>query len=173
MVNLKLDLENKDEMNISDVNEFDFDDTNLLIEQSEERKYNDALNSIFGTLNKKNSVKEEFDKTLTFDEAKKRYELDSKVINTFIKNADEDRKLKHKYAMWLMRVFCIQLLVYNSVFILVGTGILHFESTTLNIFITGGVVEVIALIKIIVSYLFKDNVTEALKNVLEKNKMNK
>lgn len=176
MVKFKLDLEDEKKLpklSIQDLYEADLDDTNLLIEQSEKRKYNDELNTIFDTLNKKNLVKEEFDTTVTFDEARQRYELDSKVINTFIKNAEEDRKLKHTYASKLMNVFCIQLIMYNFIFILVGLKILHFESSTLNIFITGGVVEIIVIIKIIVSYLFKDNVTEALKNVLEKNKINK
>lgn len=46
---------------------------------------------------------------------------------------------------------------------------MHYSDTTFNIFITGGIAEIFVLVRIIVKYLFKDNLTNALNIILENN----
>ena len=107
------------------------------------------------------------------NEAKERLVLDSEVIHTFTKGIESDQKIKRIYAFILLGVFIAQVVAFNVFFILVGMNILNFDNSTLNIYIVGAFLEIIFLIKIIVSYLFKDNITIPLSNVLEKNKPNK
>ncbi len=52
-------------------------------------------------------------------------------------------------------------------------GLLTYTEKTLNIYVGGGLIEVISLIAIIVKYLFKDNISLSLNSILEKNKKNK
>ena len=46
---------------------------------------------------------------------------------------------------------------------------LIYSDSTFNIFITGGIAEVFVLVRVIVKYLFKDNLTNALNIILENN----
>ena len=67
----------------------------------------------------------------------------------------------------------------NVIFILRGVNVLIFEDTTFNIFITATIAEIFSLVTIIVKYLFTDNLSQLLSNILtgvkedtEKNKNN-
>lgn len=57
-----------------------------------------------------------------------------------------------------------------TIFILKGCGVLSYSDSTFNIFISGGIAEVFVLVRVIVKYLFKDNLTNALNTILENNK---
>lgn len=137
-----------------------------------EEEERDILDDIFSSVKKEDKAKPE-EKAENVDERIERFKLDSEVIHTFTDGIKGDRKLKKGYAITLIVIFIIQLLVFNVIFVLCGREILTYNTTTLNIYITGGIIEVVALIKIIVSYLFKDNMTESLKSILEKNKTDK
>ena len=60
-----------------------------------------------------------------------------------------------------------------TIFILQGAGILNYKDSTLNIFISGGIAEIYVLVRVIVKYLFKDNLTETLKIIISTNNTNK
>lgn len=139
---------------------------------SSEEEERDILDNIFSSVKTEDKAKPE-EKSENLDERIERFKLDSEVIHTFTDGIKGDRKLKNGYAIILITIFIVQLVVFNGVFILCGCKILRYDATTLNIYITGGIIEVVALIKIIVSYLFKDNMTESLKSILEKNKTDK
>ncbi len=151
----------------------DYDDTNELAIKVIDNDYTKKLTDIFDSLKKDEAVKAEKVKTESLDEAKERLFLDSEVIHTFTNNMKEDQKLKKIYASILLVVFIVQIIVFNVFFVLIGLGIFDFDNSTLNIYIISAILEVIFLIKIIVSYLFKDNITTPLSHVLEKNKTNK
>lgn len=137
-------------------------------------KYNNELKDIFQSVDEKNKIKEENNtKPVSLDEASERLKLDQETVHAFTDGIKQDRKLKKEYATKLIRIFSLQLVIFNAIFILCGRGILKYSDTTLNIFITGCLIEVIALIKIIVSYLFADNTSQSLNNILEKNKVKK
>lgn len=149
------------------------DDEAFFTEQIATKENNTELNYIFNSVKDESPIKTEKIESITMDEAKARLTLDSDVIHTFTNVIEKDQELKSKYAIGLIVAFIIQLIAYNFIFFLVGLGKLKFGEITLDLYVTGGIIEVIATIKIIVSYLFKDNITEPLKHVLEKNKTNK
>lgn len=95
--------------------------------------------------------------------------MNDKIINIFVKNIDEDQKLRKRYATILIMILAIELIALIAIFMLKGLNILNYSDTTFNIFITGGIAEVFVLVRIIVKYLFKDNLTNALNIILENN----
>lgn len=154
------------------------------IEDEENRKktwdsvyYNNTikqLSKIYSSLNENNSVRQsEKIQTESIDEATERLKLDSEAIHSYTANVEADIELKKKYATWFIVIFVIQLLAFNVIFILVGARVLKFTENTLNIFIVGGFAEIISLITIIIKYLFRDNFSKSLSDILEKNKTDK
>lgn len=112
------------------------------------------------------------------DEVANKWVLNNKIMELFADKIKDDGELKGKYALALIIILIIQLLLLNIWFVLKGAGVLTFSDSTFNIFITGGLAEIFVLIRLIVKYLFNDNLTELLKLVirmsnLEKNKKNK
>ena len=112
------------------------------------------------------------------DEVANKWVLNNKIMELFADKIKDDGELKGKYALALIIILIIQLLLLNIWFVLKGAGVLTLSDSTFNIFITGGLAEIFVLIRLIVKYLFNDNLTELLKLVirmsnLEKNKKNK
>ena len=66
----------------------------------------------------------------------------------------QDRKLREKYAHWLMIALAIQAILVNALFILLGTGILTGEPWTARVFIMAVFGEIAALVLLVVKYLF-------------------
>ena len=151
----------------------DYDDTNELAIKVIDENYTKELTDIFDSLKKDEAVKDEKVKRESLNEAKERLLLDSEVIHAFTNNMKEDQKLKKIYASILLVIFIIQIIAFNAFLVFIGLGTLNYDNSTLNNYIIGAILEIIFLIKIIVSYLFKDNITIPLSNVLEKNKTNK
>lgn len=146
------------------------------------KEYNDIyynntikkLSDIYSSLREQDLAKDKEEvKSESIDEAVERLKLDTEVIHSFTENAQDDRALKKKYAKILIWLLFIQLVFFNGIFILCGLGILNYTEKTLNIYIGGGLLEIISLVAIIVKYLFKDNISLSLNNILEKNKKNK
>lgn len=106
----------------------------------------------------------------SWDEVYARFKIDQKVVDTFIDNIKTDVTIKKAYAYALLILLGLQLVSVNVIFFLRGFNIIKYSNQTFDIFITGALIEVIALVAIIVRYLFKDNISESLKNILEKNK---
>ena len=95
--------------------------------------------------------------------------MNDKIVDLFKEKIENDNKLKSNYAVILVCVLIFQLIALNVWFVLRGIGILNFTDTTFNIFITGGIAEIYVLVRVIVKYLFKDNLTESLNIILENN----
>lgn len=115
----------------------------------------------------KDSIKE--NENIQIDEVEKKWNMNEKIINLFANNMEKDQKLRETYAVILIIILTIMLVALITIFILVGLGILKYSETALNIFVTGGIAEVYVLIRTIVKYLFKDNLTNALTIILENN----
>ena len=168
-------MDNRDEL-YSEKDLYDCEDVNddeFFSQQIANKNYDSKLKGIFKNLDSNNVMVGDKFESLPIDETKERLLLDSDVIHAFTDVIEKDQDLKSKYAKWLIIIFAIQLVAFNLIFILVGLRVLKFSEITLDLYVGGGIIEVIATIKIIVSYLFKDNITESLKNILEKNKSNK
>lgn len=149
-------------------------DDDIIIEETEpiedlmyERQRREILKNLFSNNNKEY---EERAISQSWDETEERFKIDKETIDTFLDNVKVDTFLKKVYAITLLIVLVLQLVSINVVFILTGRGILKYSDTAFNIFISGALIEVIALVMIVVKYLFHDNIGETLKNILEKNK---
>lgn len=88
------------------------------------------------------------------------------IANIFTERSKNDNDLKEKYSKKLIVILVFQLIFMNIIFILGGIGILNYSDTTFNIFVTATIAEVFSLVTIIVKYLFTDNLTKLLSNIL-------
>lgn len=122
-------------------------------------------------LDKKKNIKniEEQEDAKAIDENRKKWNTNDKVLELFAIKIKKDTELKGKYAIILIGILIFQLIILNILFILKGREILTFSDTTFNIFISGGIAEIFVLVKIIVEYLFKDDLAELLKIILKAN----
>lgn len=103
------------------------------------------------------------------DEATKKWNMNDKILELFANNIEKDQKLKEKYAIILIKMLGLQLVALLIIFLLKGFGLITYSDTTFNIFISGGIAEIFVLVRVIVKYLFKDNLTNALNIILENN----
>ena len=106
------------------------------------------------------------EKVSAIDEVKKKWDMNDKIIELFVDNIGKDQQLRNKYAVILIKILKMQLVALLLIFILQGAGVLKYKDSTLNIFVTGGIAEIYVLIRVIVKYLFKDNLTETLKIII-------
>lgn len=105
----------------------------------------------------------------TIDEVSKKWNMNEKILEAFVCNIAEDQKLKHRYATILIGVLIFQLVALITIFVLQGIGLLSYSDVSFNIFVTGGIAEVYVLVRVIVKYLFNDNLTDLLKIILRAN----
>lgn len=119
--------------------------------------------------NKHNEIMEDQNENKPIDELTKKWNMNEKILSLFSTNIEKDQRLKEKYAIILIIILSIQLLALIVIFILNGCGILKYSDSTFNIFVSGGIAEVFILVRVIVKYLFKDNLTNALNIILENN----
>ncbi len=150
-------------------------DSNIMIKSykytaDEEKK--DSLNEIFSKVKDKNKLKTE-ESPVPLNERMERFKLDEEVIHTFTKTIEKDIELKKSYAEKLISIFFLQLVLFNVIFILCGFGILKYSDFTLQLFTGATIVELVTMISIVVKYLFQDNISKTLKDILEKNKIDK
>lgn len=101
--------------------------------------------------------------------AKNKWKAYKDLLDVFKERSEDDNNLKKKYSKILIWILIVQLGVMNVIFILKGANILQFSDTTFNIFVTGTILEVFALITTIVKYLFTDKLTDLLGNLLKDN----
>ena len=104
------------------------------------------------------------------NEINKKWDMNDRIIDLFTENISKDQALREKYAVILIIILSLELIVLIVIFILKGVNVLNYSNSTFNLFITGGLAEVFVLVRLIVQYLFKDNLTNALNIILENNK---
>ena len=131
-------------------------------------KYQKLILNMFKNKNEIKNITED-EETKPIDEVSKKWNMNDRIIGLFANNIEKDQSLKEKYAIILIIILVIQLVALIVVFILKGCGVLIYSDSTFNIFITGGIAEVFVLVRVIVKYLFKDNLTSALNIILENN----
>ncbi len=103
------------------------------------------------------------------NEINKKWDMNDKIVDLFAENISKDQILRIVYASILMIILGFELFALLVIFILKGLNILNYSDSTFNLFITGGIAEVFILVRVIVKYLFKDNLTNALNIILENN----
>ncbi len=122
---------------------------------------------ILDSFEKKQEEKES--KPQRLSEFDNKWNMNNKIISLFETNIEKDQKLRFVYAIILVSILGIELLALITIFILVGCEVLKYSDIAFNLFITGGIAEVFVLVRVIVKYLFKDNLTNALNIILENN----
>lgn len=133
---------------------------------TEENKYQIVM-KLFDKSEEVSKIEQE--PTKQIDEVSKKWDMNDKILGLFANNIEKDQKLKEKYAIILIIILAIQLVALIVIFILKGCGVLNYSDSTFNLFITGGIAEVFVLVRVIVKYLFKDNLTNALNIILKNN----
>jgi len=76
------------------------------------------------------------------------------IISAWKQQQIQDRKMRKKYATWLLIAMSGQILSINLIFLLLGLGGLKYEPWTANTFIMAVFAEVAALVLLVVKYLF-------------------
>lgn len=130
---------------------------------------NKDMSIILKMFDKNNEIIDNEDNNRPIDEVSKKWTMNEKILDLFADNIERDQNLKEKYAIILIIILAIQLLALITIFILKGCNVLTYSDSTFNLFITGGIAEVFVLVRVIVKYLFKDNLTNALNIILENN----
>ena len=135
---------------------------------AEETKEN--IKKLFDSKDKVTKINEnDNEKIIPINEINKKWDMNDRIVDLFIKNIVTDQNLRQKYAVILIIILSIELIALILIFILKGLNILNYSDSTFNLFITGGIAEVFVLVRVIVKYLFKDNLTNALNIILENN----
>ena len=124
---------------------------------------------LFKKFNSRNEIKKNENENTRVDEVEKKWHMNDKILELFTNNIEEDQGLRNNYAFALIIILCVMLIALITIFILVGCGVLNYSETTFNLFVTGGIAEVFVLVRLIVKYLFKDNLTNALTIILKHN----
>lgn len=127
------------------------------------------IREIFNTAKEKKEEAKNEERNAPIDEVKKKWDMNDRILKLFVGNIEQDQKLRSKYAKILIRILSIELIALITIFILKGAGKLNYSDSTFNIFISGGIAEIFVLVRLIVKYLFKDNLTEALKIIITMN----
>jgi len=71
-----------------------------------------------------------------------------------VMDRETDRDLKKRYANWFIGILICQLLIMNIIFILTGLGVFNFAKWVIEIFISGTLLEVFGIVRVITSHLF-------------------
>lgn len=89
------------------------------------------------------------------------------IINKWAEQHEADRKLRLKYAYWLLGALFFQIITINTIVFLYGFGIIILQEWVANIFVMSVFTEVTTMIFIILKYLFPKSGAEFL-NLIEK-----
>lgn len=76
------------------------------------------------------------------------------IVNAWKQQQDQDRKMRKLYATWLMIAMSAQVVAINVIFALIGRGVLKFDQWIANTFVMAVFAEVVALVLLVVKYLF-------------------
>ncbi len=76
------------------------------------------------------------------------------IVSAWKEQQKQDRELRARYARWLMGAMAVQASLINVIFVLMGCGLLSFESWTARTFIVSVFGEIAALVLMVVKYLF-------------------
>ncbi len=133
----------------------------------------EKINKLLDELSDTDKITKSVDsKPQTVDEVANKWEINKKIMELFEDRMKNDSELKKGYAKILIGILIVQLLALNTWFGLKGFKIIDFADSTFDIFITGGIAEVFALVGIIVRYLFNDNLSDLLKLVIRVTNIN-
>lgn len=105
---------------------------------AEETKEN--IKKLFDSKDKVTKINENNnEKIIPINEINKKWDMNDRIIDLFIKNIGTDQDLRQKYAVILIVILSIELIALILIFVLKGLNILDYSDSTFNLFITGGI----------------------------------
>lgn len=93
------------------------------------------------------------------------------ILDLYRDESKNDGELKKSFAKKLLWVLIIQIVLAYVIFILIGFKILKFSEFTVNLFISGTLLETFGLVNIILKYLFSHDLKQLLLTILNKNNL--
>src|SRR5579872_2473933 len=84
------------------------------------------------------------------------------IVAAWSTQQEQDRVIRNAYSRWLAWTLSLQLVLVNTVFVLIGSGVLRFEAWVTNVFVVSVFGEVTGLVLIVVKYLFPQSVSKVL-----------
>lgn len=76
------------------------------------------------------------------------------IVKAWKDQQTQDRKMRARYASYLIMAMGVQTLVVNIIFILMGCGVLTFEPGTAKTFFLSVFAEIASMVLLVVKYLF-------------------
>lgn len=95
------------------------------------------------------------------------------IVKAWKDQQTQDRKMRERYANYLILALGLQSLVVNTIFVLIGCGVLTFEPWTARTFIMSVFAEMAAMVLIVVKYLFTPSSDKVLQFLSEKKRPTK
>lgn len=92
------------------------------------------------------------------------------IVKAWKDQQTQDRKMRERYANYLILAMGLQAFVMNVIFVLIGCGVLTFEPWTAKTFIVSVFAELAAMVLIVVKYLFTPSSDRVLRFLSEKTK---
>lgn len=99
---------------------------------------------------------QDIDSYRAFQEIEDRSYIIRSITGSWERQQKEERKLRQRYARWLLAGVFVQVVLANVAFFLVGTGHLEVEEWLAGTFIVGTFGEVVGLATIVTKYLFPE-----------------
>lgn len=130
---------------------------------------NEEILNLFNSKDKEEVHEDTKSKQKPINEINRKWDMNDKIVNLFAETIEDDKKIRNTYAIILLIILAIQLIALSVIFILTGANVLYYSDTTLNIYVTAGIAEVFVLTRVIVKYLFTDNISGALNTIIENN----
>lgn len=93
------------------------------------------------------------------------------IVKAWKDQQAQDRKMRERYANYLIAAMGLQALVVNVIFVLIGCAVLNFEPWTARTFIMSVFAEMAAMVLIVVKYLFTPSSDKVLQFLSEKPRM--
>lgn len=138
-----------------------------MISSVNKNKIEKTLNDFFEKLDGPSENEKNKEISKPYKVIKDAMRMTNDTAEEFLKHSKMDRWLKIGYGIVLIIMLVGQIIYLNIIFFQVGTGYLEFPESTFNIFITATLIEVIAVIKLVVQYLFHDNIGDTFKSLFE------
>jgi hypothetical protein len=89
------------------------------------------------------------------------------LVEVWKEQQNQDRETRKYYAKWLLIVICLQIGVINTLFVLIGLGVIKTSEWTSNTFIVSVFAEISAMVLVVINYLFPKSKTASLKSLVK------
>jgi hypothetical protein len=93
--------------------------------------------------------------------------ISSQVIETWKAQHSSDIRLRQTYAAYLLKILIAESVIMLGIFIFIGLGCLVYSETTVKLFLTLSIGQIIGAIYIIVKYLFSKDSHVILRDIAD------